>query len=192
MVRVRLGPWILALLVLVPIAEIAVLIAVGRQIGAWWTILLMLGTSVLGGWLLRHQGLRAWRAFQADVEARRPPGRAAIDGVLVVLGGMFMLVPGFVSDVIGLLLILPPTRALFRGLLQDALIRRTSPMAGAGMFGPNRVRARTGRSTTVDGETTTGEPVPPTQPGTSPYPGPTQYPGRSGTAAVEGEIIDPR
>jgi len=171
--RIRLGPWILALMVLLPIAEIAVLIAVGREIGPWWTILLMLGTSVLGGWLLRHEGLRAWRAFQADVEARRPPGRAAIDGVLVVLGGIFMLVPGFVSDIVGLLLILPPTRALFRGMVQNGLARRVSPMAGAGMFGPNRVRARTGRPTADAGPTVAGDPVTPTTP-----------------TAVEGEIID--
>jgi len=172
----RPGPWILILLVLVPIVEIATLIAVGQQIGPGWTLLLMLATSVLGAWLLRHQGLRAWRAFQADVAAHRPPGRAAIDGVLVVLGGIFMLVPGFVSDVIGLLFILPPTRALFRGVALNTLSRRVPAEASTGLFGPRRVRARTGRATT------TAETVSPTEP--APPAGP--------PIAVEGEIIDRR
>src|SRR5262245_13173295 len=92
---------IVALLILVPIAEIAVLISVGKVIGVWWTLLLMLATSALGGWLLRREGARAWRAFQNDLNAGRPPGPAATDGLLVLIGGMFMLVPGFVSDVIG-------------------------------------------------------------------------------------------
>ena len=105
---------IVALLIIIPTIEIAVLIAVGQVIGVGWTVALILGTSVLGGWLLRTQGARAWRAFRADVNAGRPPGNAATDGLLVLAGGMFMLVPGLVSDVIGLVLIAPPTRRLAR------------------------------------------------------------------------------
>src|SRR5204863_210597 len=81
-----------------------------NAIGLGWTLLLMLATSALGGWLLKREGRKAWRAFQAEAQSGRPPGRQATDGVLVVLGGLFMLLPGFVSDAIGLLMIAPPTR----------------------------------------------------------------------------------
>src|SRR5262245_54316606 len=117
---------IMALLVIVPIIEIAVLVAVGQQIGLAPTLLLMLGTSALGGWLLRREGGRAWRAFQADLAANRPPGHTATDGLLVLIGGIFMLVPGFVSDVIGLFLIAPPTRPIARSILMRAASGRMS------------------------------------------------------------------
>jgi UPF0716 protein FxsA len=163
---------VVALLVIVPIIEIAVLIAVGQVIGVGWTLALMLATSVLGGWLLRTQGARAWRAFRDDVNAGRPPGHAVTDGLLVLAGGMFMLVPGFVSDVIGVLLIAPPTRRLARGLVLAVATTRMSSSAATSLFGPRRVRARYG-----------GPPAPASSgaPGSSP---------RS-AEPIEGEIIDP-
>jgi UPF0716 protein FxsA len=164
---------VVAALIIVPIIEIAALIGVGQVIGLGWTLVLMLATSVLGGWLLRRQGGRAWRAFRADVNAGRPPGPAATDGLVILIGGIFMLVPGFVSDVIGLVLLLPPTRLLLRGLVAHQVAARLSPHAATSLFGPRRVRARTG-------DVHTG---PATPDGASPA-GP---PGE----AIEGEIIDP-
>jgi UPF0716 protein FxsA len=169
-------PILIGLLVIVPIAEIAVLIAVGRQIGPGWTILLVLATSALGGWLLRREGGRAWRAFQADLSERRPPGRTATDGLLVLVGGIFMLVPGFVSDVIGLFLILPPTRAVAARVVQHQVGRRLTPQASTSLFGPRRVRVRY--------ETRTSGPTPPPQPAPPP-------PGTGGPSAIEGEVIEP-
>jgi UPF0716 protein FxsA len=168
-------PILIALLVLVPLVEIAVLVAVGRQIGAGWTILLVLGTSALGAWLLRREGGRAWRSFQADLAERRPPGRTATDGLLVLIGGIFMLVPGFVSDVIGLFFILPPTRAVAARLLQSYVARRITPQASTTLFGPRRVRVR--YETRVPGAT-----PPPAQP-TPPVTG--------SPNAIEGEVIEP-
>jgi UPF0716 protein FxsA len=167
-------PILVALLVLVPIAEIAVLIAVGRQIGPGWTILLVLATSALGAWLLRREGGRAWRAFQADLGERRPPGRTATDGLLVLVGGIFMLVPGFVSDVIGLFLILPPTRAVAGRLVQHQVARRLTPQASTTLFGPRRVRVRYG---TRANDPTPPPPAPPTPPGPA--------------GAIEGEVVEP-
>src|SRR5262245_38306968 len=132
---------IAALLIVVPIIEIAVLIAVGQVIGIWPTLVLMLSTSALGAWLLRREGGRAWRVFQADVVAGRPPGPAATDGLLVLVGGIFMLIPGFASDVIGLVMILPPTRRIARVFVQNAFTRRISPAVATSLFGPRRVRA---------------------------------------------------
>lgn len=166
-------PILVVLLVLVPIAEIAVLIAVGRQIGPGWTILLVLVTSALGGWLLKREGGRAWRAFQADLAERRPPGRTATDGVLVLIGGIFMLVPGFVSDVIGLFLILPPTRAVAGRLVQHQVARRMTPQASTTLFGPRRVRVRYG--------TRSSDPTPP----------PPAPPASGRPSAIEGEVIEP-
>jgi UPF0716 protein FxsA len=159
---------IVALLVIVPIIEIAVLIAVGRVIGVGWTLVLMLATSVLGGWLLRTQGARAWRAFRNDVNAGRPPGNAATDGLLVLLGGMFMLVPGFVSDVIGLLLIAPPTRRMARALVLSVAAHRMSASTASSLFGPRRVRVRYGGPSSASPDAGPATPSP-----------------------IEGEIIDP-
>jgi UPF0716 protein FxsA len=84
---------IIAILVIVPVVELAVLIAIGQVIGGWLTLLLVLAASALGGWLLSREGGRAWRAFRPLVE-RRPPGNSATDRLLVFFGGVFMLVPG--------------------------------------------------------------------------------------------------
>jgi UPF0716 protein FxsA len=178
---------VIAALVIVPIIEIAVLIAVGQVIGLGWTLLLMLGTSALGGWLLRHQGSRAWRTFRSDLDARRPPGSSATDGLLILVGGIFMLVPGFVSDVIGLVLILPPTRRVGRGMLQRAVERRLTSDAATTLFGPRRVRVRTGPTRPTSPPTTSGRPP---VAGSS---GPTSSgSGAARTPPLEGEIIDPR
>jgi len=170
---------IVGLLVIVPIIEIAVLVAVGQQIGLAWTLLLMLGTSALGAWLLRHEGGRAWRAFQTDLAAGRPPGVTATDGLLVLIGGIFMLVPGFVSDIIGLLMIAPPTRRLARALILHTFAHRMSAATATSLFGPRRVRVRYGQ----------------TQPTPTPYaanPAATADRPVGGGPAIEGEIIDPR
>jgi UPF0716 protein FxsA len=135
---------VVAVLVTVPIIEIAVLIAIGQVIGLGWTLLLMLSTSALGGWLLRREGARAWLAFQEDLAQRRPPGNTATDGLIVLIGGIFMLVPGFVSDVIGLFFLLRPTRALARVFVLRTVVPRLSPVAATSLFGPRRIRVRFG------------------------------------------------
>jgi UPF0716 protein FxsA len=172
---------IIALLVIVPIIEIAVLIAVGRVIGVGWTLVLMLATSVLGGWLLRTQGARAWRAFRADVNAGRPPGNAATDGLLVLLGGTFMLVPGFVSDAIGVLLIAPPTRRMARTLVLSVAATRMSASTATSLFGPRRVRARYGATSPSSSSPSSASSPSGGGPATAPDAG----------EPIEGEIIDP-
>src|SRR3954469_10427587 len=107
-------PLLFLLFILVPIAEIYVIIQVGQAIGALWTILLLIADSIIGARLLSWQGRRAWRRFQEAIAAGRVPHREVLDGVLIVLGGAFLLTPGFISDVVGLLLLIPPTRAVVR------------------------------------------------------------------------------
>jgi UPF0716 protein FxsA len=108
---------LLVLFVVVPILEIYVIIQVGQAIGALWTIALLIADSILGSILMRSQGRAAWRRFQEALAGGRMPAREVLDGVLVVFGGAFLLTPGFCTDIIGALLLLPPTRAVVRRLL---------------------------------------------------------------------------
>ena len=117
--------WVLFVaFVVVPIAEIYVLIQVGHVIGAWWTIVLLIADSIFGSWLIKREGGRAWRALRTALETGRMPATELADGALVLLGGALMLSPGFVTDVVGILLILPFTRPAFRRLLAAAVGRR--------------------------------------------------------------------
>jgi UPF0716 protein FxsA len=105
------------LFVVVPIAELYVIIQVGQEIGALPTIAILVADSVLGSVLLRSQGRGVWRRFNEGIAAGRPPAREVLDGVLVIFGGALLLTPGFLTDVLGILLLLPPTRAVVRRLL---------------------------------------------------------------------------
>jgi UPF0716 protein FxsA len=116
------------ILALVPIvwllAELFVAIQVAHAIGALYMVLLLIVTWPLGGWALRSQGRAAWRRLSAAVSAGRSPGREALDGVLVLIGGLLLIVPGFLSDLVGICALLPPTRSLLRGRLARHLQSR--------------------------------------------------------------------
>jgi UPF0716 protein FxsA len=137
---------LLLLFILVPIAELAVLIQVGQLIGVWWTILLLLADAVVGSLLWRSQGRAVWRRFNAAVSEGRVPHREVIDGVLVVFGGALLLTPGFITDIFGALFLLPPTRAVLRGLL----VRRAT-MRIIGGVQPRTAPSRNGRPQDVEG-----------------------------------------
>src|SRR3954454_8942634 len=108
---------LIVLFIVVPIAELAVIIQVGQLIGVWWTIALLIVDSVLGSVLMRAQGRAAWRRVNQAVGSGRVPAREVLDGVLVIFGGALLLPPGFLSDILGALLLLPPTRAIARRIL---------------------------------------------------------------------------
>ncbi len=123
--RRRLSMWLLfVVFVVVPLLEIYVLIQVGQVIGAWWTILLLILDSILGTWLIKREGSRAWRALTSAIETGRMPARELADGALILVGGTLMLSPGFVTDALGILLILPLTRPVARRLLTAIVARR--------------------------------------------------------------------
>jgi UPF0716 protein FxsA len=125
--------------IVVPIAELAVLIQVGQAIGVGWTVALLVADAVLGSMLAHSQGRATWRRFNAALQAGRPPAREVLDGALVILGGALLLTPGFITDILGLALLLPPTRALFRAILvrrfMDRMIVSMSRPRGRGMGG---------------------------------------------------------
>jgi UPF0716 protein FxsA len=108
---------LVGLFVVVPIVELYVIIQVGQEIGALPTIAILVADSILGSVLLRSQGRGVWRRFNEGLAAGRPPAREVLDGVLVIFGGALLLTPGFLTDVLGLLLLLPPTRAVVRRVL---------------------------------------------------------------------------
>jgi UPF0716 protein FxsA len=139
------------LFIVVPIVELYVIIQVGEAIGVGWTIVLLLADSILGSMLMRSQGRAAWRRFQTALAEGRTPAREVVDGVLVIFGGAFLLTPGFVTDGVGLLLLLPPTRALVRRGLVRRLVPRMVVSAAAG------AAARRGRPGGADVEGTAVE-----------------------------------
>lgn len=128
---------LIGLFIVVPIAELFVIIKVGELIGVWPTLALLLADAVLGALLLRHQGRGAWRRFNEAIAQRRFPGKEVADGVLIVIGGTLLLTPGFITDVVGALFLLPPTRALARRALRRYTVARFTVVSfpGGGVFG---------------------------------------------------------
>jgi UPF0716 protein FxsA len=115
---------VLLLLLVAMTLEITVLVMVGDAIGVLPTILLLVAASIAGIALLRREGARTMTAFTSSVRDRRIPYREVTDGVLIAVAGVFVLVPGFISDVVALLLLFPPTRALIRLGIQRRALRR--------------------------------------------------------------------
>jgi UPF0716 protein FxsA len=145
---------LVVIFIAVPIAEIYVIIQVGEAIGAVPTVLLLIADSVIGSLLLKSQGRRVWARFRETTQRGDVPHREVIDGVLVIFGGAFLITPGFITDIIGAVLILPPTRALVRGLLIRRLGRRIQFRAFSG--GPRPVTPDfdvEGTATEYDGST---------------------------------------
>jgi UPF0716 protein FxsA len=142
---------LIVLFIVVPIVELYVIIQVGEAIGVLWTIALLVADSVLGSWLMRHQGRAAWLRFNQALEAGRVPAREVFDGVLIIFGGALLLTPGFVTDILGAVLLVPPTRALVRRLV----VRR---FAGRVVVSGPRERGTGGGGFDVDGTATEVDP----------------------------------
>ncbi len=122
---------LVAIFIVVPIVELYVIIQIGSLIGVWPTIALLLADALLGSLLLRHQGRGAWRRFNEALAERRFPGREVADGLLIAIGGTLLLTPGFVTDILGLVLLIPPTRAIVRHLMRGYVSRRFIVVGGA-------------------------------------------------------------
>ena len=145
----------------VPIAELYVLLQIGQAIGVLPTIALLILDSVLGAWLMRTQGRAAWLRFNRALAEGRVPGREVIDGVLVIFGGALLLTPGFLTDGLGLILLLPPTRAVVRQVLVRRFGGRLVASATSGAevrfgrtFGAGGLRPPAPDDDTVEGTAT--------------------------------------
>ena len=157
-------------LLLLAVAEILVFVAVVHALGAGWALLIIAASSVAGLALLRREGIRGWRAFRAAAEAGRPPGPQVSNSLVGLLGAMLLAVPGFISGVAGLLLVLPPGRLLARRGVERATERRVSSAVAGDLFGPRHVRVR--QSAPVD--------EPPAEPASFGPPG----------QIVQGEVVE--
>jgi UPF0716 protein FxsA len=115
---------LVALFIVIPIVELYVIIQIGSLIGVWPTIALLLADALLGSLLLRHEGRGAWRRFNAALTERRFPGREVADGLLIAIGATLLLTPGFLTDILGAIFLIPPTRAIVRRLLRGYMTRR--------------------------------------------------------------------
>ena len=142
----RRWPWVLfVLLLVVPTAEVAIIVGVGRLIGFWPTVLLLIVESALGAWLVKREGARAWAALAQAINTGRMPSRQLADAALVLVGGTLLLTPGFLTDVVGFFCILPVSRVAARRVLEAAVSRRL--LAGLVTV---RTAGRGDRSTTAD------------------------------------------
>jgi UPF0716 protein FxsA len=167
-----LVPLVVLLLVAVPIFEVWLLIQVGQQIGVWPTVVILVLEAVVGAWLMRREGARAWNALNTSFATGRMPTTELTDAALVLVGGVLLMLPGFATDVIGFFCLLPFTRPLARRFLAWLVVRRIERL-GAPLV------AQLNRDNVIKGETVDG-PVPP------------RSPGRSDPNVISGEIEDGR
>ena len=124
---------LLIVLILVPLAEIFVLIESGRVIGVWPTVFLVVLTGIVGSWLMRDQGLALLGQIQAELRTGQLPASTLLDGALVLAGGLLLLTPGFCTDLAGFTMLVPSTRRWWRRCLEGWL---------AGQLAAGRLRIR--------------------------------------------------
>jgi UPF0716 protein FxsA len=115
---------LLAVFIIVPLAELYVILKVGDAIGVLPTLAILVADSLLGTYLLRSQGRAVWLRFQEAMAAGRMPHREVMDGIAVIFGGAFLITPGFLTDIVGVALLLPPTRSLIIRVFGKTAMRR--------------------------------------------------------------------
>jgi UPF0716 protein FxsA len=135
--------FLVVIFILVPIAELYVIIKVGEAIGLVPTLVLLLADALLGSLLLRHQGRAAWVRFNRALAEGRVPHKEVFDGVLVIMGGALLLTPGFLTDIVGLIFLIPPTRALIRAMSSRFVRRRLALGEAVWTFGASQRPPRT-------------------------------------------------
>lgn len=156
------SPVLLVLILLftvLPVLEISLLIELGQSIGWGWTLLIALGTGVLGASLARQQGLATLARISQQLADRQPPADALVDGAMILIAGAVLITPGILTDAFGFALLLPPVRALLKPLLRAALRRTVRRQGGAGKVNvwsignpPNVSRGPTVDSDVIEGE----------------------------------------
>ena len=143
---------ILALLIIWPIAELYVMVQVADAVGFFWMLTLLFLSSVGGILVLRHRGRVHWQRFRGAVSERRPPAREAFDGVMITTGAFLLIIPGFITTFIGLLLLFPPSRWLIRIVLFMLFASRFRVVTTAGTWGSRGYNAYRGNRADDDVE----------------------------------------
>lgn len=152
----QVGRWVLFFLLLIPLLEIATIIAVGRLVGPWWTFGSLIFLSVFGAVLVHREGKRTWTSLRDALRKGSAPAKELTDAGLVLVGGAMLLTPGFLTDALGLFFVLPFTRPLTRLWLQAVVASRllgqfTGPDTSAG-GGNRRHTTRPNRGDVIEGE----------------------------------------
>jgi UPF0716 protein FxsA len=130
--------WLLALIILVPAAELWGIIRMGHWIGSWQTFGLILITGFLGAWLARREGRKVWQDAQQRLRTGEMPGRALLDGACVLVGGVLLMTPGFFTDIVGITMLFPLTRPFYRLILYGWLARKIRSGSMAVRYGGPR------------------------------------------------------
>ncbi|CQR48114.1 phage T7 F exclusion suppressor FxsA [Paraliobacillus sp. PM-2] len=113
--------WLFLLIIIVPALEIGIFVWAGNIIGAWWVIFFIILTGVFGAYLAKREGLQTLRLAQREMSYGRLPAEQIFDGICILIGAVVLLTPGFITDTIGFLLLLPTTRKPLKHLLQQML-----------------------------------------------------------------------
>ncbi|MFJ8352098.1 FxsA family protein [Bacillus paramycoides] len=109
--------WLLCLLILIPAIEITVLIASSHVIGLWSTFAMIVFTGIVGVYLAKRQGFKVLREIQFRLNRGEMPGEAVLDGIFIFVGGILLVLPGYVTDILGFIFVVPATRALLKPLV---------------------------------------------------------------------------
>lgn len=175
--------FLILLFIVLPLAELWVIIELGGLIGIWPTLALLFLDSVLGAVLLKSQGTAAWRRFQTALGEARVPAKEIYDGAAIVFGGALLLTPGFITDIVGFALLIPPTRAALRRLLV-AVARRVGPTRSVFFLYDRRPSGWRGAGPA--GPRDPGPPTPPRRPSRD-Y----DFDGSAREIPTEGQELDP-
>ncbi|MBK8445735.1 MAG: FxsA family protein [Micropruina sp.] len=154
--RPWLAPLVLLFFIAVPIIEVWLLVSVGQRIGALPTLGILLLEAILGAWLMRREGTKAWTALNQAIATGKLPGGELLDAVLILVGGVLVMLPGFFTDIFGLIFLLPFTRPFARNLLQLFIARRAA-RSGVNI---DVMRAKVERDTVIRGETVPDDAMP--------------------------------
>lgn len=145
----------LLVLVAIPVVEIWAALSVAGQIGGFLTALLIVALSCAGVWMLKEQGIASWRAVSKELAAGRSPGVQMLDGVLAMLGALLLVVPGFVTATVGILLLLPPVRAVVRPVVLTWMTKRAATAASRSRVSGIFMSSRVDQNGQVHNQTTT-------------------------------------
>ncbi len=125
---------LLSMFIVIPVLEFAILIEIGRRLGTIDTLLLIFGTGILGAYLARLEGFRILYRIQRDIASGTIPNEQLFDGLLVLIAGLVLITPGLLTDIVGLLLLFPPTRYPIKVFLRGFILRRVrNRLSGQGM-----------------------------------------------------------
>jgi UPF0716 protein FxsA len=163
-----MGAILLVLLIAVPIAELWVIVQVADGIGILWTLALLFVVSIAGAWLLKQQGISTWKRLRDTTARGEIPTNEIAEGAMILFGGALLLTPGFLTDAVGLLLLIPPTRAVVRRLFRKTMARRAETWSRRRGIYTTRV-VKVERTPRADSDPRPGE-TSPSSPNSSPLP----------------------